>query len=195
MLASAGFDKTIRLWDVITGEQIHTLVEERGGAFSVAFTPDSQTLASSGFNGVVRLWDVSTGKLKLTLPKTGNGFSIAYSPDGKMLAGSGLKTIKFWDAETGQHKRTLENPQDKIDFEGGFFSMIGSIAYSPDGRTLASAEDDNEKIHLWDLETGQIKQTYSGHKWDIESIAFSPDGKTLASGSNDGTILLWEVPQ
>ena len=82
MLASAGSDHTIRIWNTVNGEQIHKLVEDAGKVFSVAFSPDNLTLASGGFNGVVHLWDVTTGEQKLTIPKTGNGLSIAYSSDG-----------------------------------------------------------------------------------------------------------------
>ena len=66
------------------------------------------------------------------------------------------------------------------------------MAYSPDGKTLASGSDD-ATIRLWDVETGEEKSTLTGHTDWVRSVAYSPDGKTLASGSGDGTVLLWDV--
>ena len=68
--------------------------------------------------------------------------------------------------------------------------MVFSVVFSPDGKTLASGNDDNT-LHLWDVETSKLIKTFPGHSRRIWQVAFSPDGKTLASGSGDGTVLLW----
>ena len=151
------------------------------------------------------MWDVGTGKSKLTLPNTGNGYTIVYSPDGKLLASSGRR-IQLWDAKTGEKIQTYEQHKIKPEVVKSIVSLkknrqalkrhkdaANFIAYSPDGKTLAGVGDDDQ-IRLWDVKTGKLKRTYSGHTWLVESIAFSPDSKTLASGSWDGTILLWDVP-
>ena len=67
-----------------------------------------------------------------------------------------------------------------------------SVAFSPDGKTLASGSED-ETIKLWDVATGKEQATLKGHTHAVCSVAFSPDGKTLASGSGDKTIKLWDV--
>src|SRR5438309_1868007 len=74
----------------------------------------------------------------------------------------------------------------------GHKSMVFSVAYSPDGKTLASGSND-ATIRLWDVATGKERATLQGHKDLVRSVAYSPDGKTLASGSNDATIRLWDV--
>ena len=74
----------------------------------------------------------------------------------------------------------------------GHTDFIGRIAWSPDGRMLASPSDDNT-IRLWDAETGECLRTLEGHKEGVNSVAFDPAGRTLASGSNDNTVKLWDL--
>ena len=91
-------------------------------------------------------------------------------------------TIKLWDAATGKEIQTLT----------GHTSYVRSVAFSPDGKTIASGSWD-QTIKLWDATTGKEIQTLSGHTDDVSSVAFSPDGKTIASGSDDTTIKLWDA--
>ena len=176
----------IWLYDTGTYQEVALLTGHTNRAYSVAFSPDGNTLASGGGSQdmtSLRLWDVTTGQSIATL--TGHGarvYSVAFSPDGRTLAsGSYDNTIRLWDAMTGVHKGTLTG-----------HTRIRSIAFSPSGNTLASGNTDGT-IHLWDTVTGANQRTFTGYTRLVRSIAFSPDGRTLASGSRDGTVLLWEL--
>ena len=196
ILASNSGGTTIRLWDMDTGKQLHTLTvhEKRVNNMSgdedwvnnMLFSPDGKTLASSGGvwnDRTIRLWDVTTGQQRHTLIGHSPGYySVSFSPDSKTLASSWHDgTIRLWDVNTGKHLHTF------IGHEAG----VNSVAFSPNGRTLASGSMDGI-IRLWDIDTGKQLRPFTGHADSINSVAFSPDGQTLASGSRDGTVLLWE---
>merc|ERR1711964_224586 len=213
-LASASHDGTIRLWDAETGLELQTMGGHNGPISSVAYSPDGTTLASASFDGTIKLWHAETGQELQQSPLSGHSdmvFSVAYSPDGTTLASasfsvlaqqalnedfhdpndpkvtSSLSNIQLWHVESGSLWKTLSGHTDPIK----------SVAYSPDGTTLASASDDGT-IRLWDAASGLELQTLSGHNGPISSVAYSPDGTTLASASHDpnsslSNIQLWEV--
>ena len=187
----------IRLQDSHTGEEKMLLSGHEWGMHSMALSPDGDILASGSEDTTIRLWDMHTGEHKKTL----NGhkhrvYSVAFSPDGKTLAsGSDDNTIRLWNVDTGETERILTGHAGEFEgVDNGHSSVEGvkSVAFSPDGKTLASGGGDNV-IHLWDIRTGKREMTLVGHTHWVFSLAFSPDGKTLASGSVDSDIRLWDA--
>ena len=182
MLASASWDRTIRLWNVNTGRLLHTLTGHTNDIMSVAFSLDGQTLASGSWDGTIRLWNPNNGNLKRTLTGHAGGVaSIAFGPDGQTLAsGNANWTIQLWDTKTWKLERTLEGHTDVVEV----------VTFSPDGQTLASGSRDTT-IRLWNPQTGTTKRTLIEHTAPVNALAFSPDGQTLASGGRDRSIRLW----
>jgi WD40 repeat protein len=198
-LASAGRDGTVRVWDAATGAQTLARKPHGGnGVTSVAFSPDGKRLASAGLDKTAKIWNATTGEEIFELMHTGFVESVAFSPDGKRLASAtsgeyslpvnkeGELTVKagelkVWDAATGQHILTV----------AGHTGAIGSVAFSPHGNQLASAE--GQMIKLWDPATGEEILVLKGHAGPVRSVAFSPDGMRLASADFDQTVKVWDA--
>ena len=191
---ASGLD--IHLQDAQTGKEKMRLTGHEWGMHSMALSPDGDTLASGSEDSTIRLWDMHTGEHKKTLSgHTDRVYSVAFSTDGKTLAsGSDDNTVRLWSVDTGETQRILTAHAGEFEgVDNGHSSVEGvkSVAFSPDGETLASGGGDNV-IHLWAIGTGKRKMTLVGHTHWVFSLAFSPDGKTLASGSVDSDIRLWD---
>ncbi|MEV1019837.1 AAA family ATPase [Streptomyces sp. NPDC050264] len=199
VLATAGYDRTVRLWDVADPTHPEPLGKPLTGHTSwvstALFSPDGSTLASASDDGTVRLWDVRdpAHPRRLGAPLAGHAATIyllAFSPDGRTLASADEdRTVRLWNVADRRRPK-------QIGTLTGHTAAVRSVAFSPDGRTLAAGGDDGT-IRLWDTADPQapkaIDTVLTGHKGTVHSVAFNRDGRTLASGGVDHTVRLWNV--
>jgi WD40 repeat protein len=198
-LATASYDRTVRLWDVTDPTRPKPLGKPLTGHTSwvstAVFSPDGRTLASASDDGTVRLWDVTAPARPRPLgaPLDGHDgtiYLLAFSPDGRALAAATQnRVVRLWN--TADPRRPA--PLGKLT---GHTSAVRSVAFTPDGRTLAAGGDDNTVL-LWNVgdprRPARTGTALTGHTGTVHSVAFTPDGRTLASGSADDTIRLWNV--
>jgi uncharacterized protein with WD repeat len=190
-LASSSWDRSVKVWEVPSGEQSSTITRKMMEVQTLAFSPDGRLLATENSANAVTFWDTATRKEVLTLPSNKSDempgknwvYSIAFSPDSRWLA-TGLddKTIRVWDVATGHP--VFDLPTER--------RVVTYVAFSPDGRYLASGKDE-KTIAIWDVASRKIVHTLIGHKKSVYAVAFSPNGRWLASASGDKSVKLWDV--
>lgn len=195
-LATGSRDKTVRIWDVITGETIKVLdAQPLLEVYSVSYSPDGRLLAAGGFSkqpaparGTIKLWDVTAWK-ELPAPPghTERCNSLAFTPDSKKLVSGGQDhLVTAWDVASAKEVRTFR----------GHSEPVLAIAISHDGKRLASGGGEfvlgkDTNVRIWDLETGRLLRTIPGSQQQIKAVDFSPDGRSLISAG--GGTVLWDV--
>ncbi len=183
-------ERTVRIWDLASGKEKHSLPDGIGGSAGLTFSPDGETVVSANYDNDIRVWKTQSGELvRKVEDMTGAMFASAFSPDGKQLIMAGLdETVYVWDARTFALNRKLK----------GHGETIASLAISPDGRTMVTGGFDvvtlknPVKLSVWDLAAGKITRTIDApHR--VARVAFSPDGKWVAFLTGDKEISLVNV--
>lgn len=199
ILASGGNDGVARLWDLDTGELAGMTI---GGTFSIpslAITPESGDLAILNGN-VVRLRQVDSGRILGTILSETPLYSLAINPNQDLLAAGDLNNlVQLWNIKQAFHTGQEEYPESiKLIGHNGkgpsYRSLVWKVVFNPRGDLLASVGGDST-IRIWDVSTGELLSSLSGHVGGVTCVIFHTDGRTIVSGGLDGTVRFWGVSE
>jgi WD40 repeat protein len=201
-LVTGGADKTIRTWDLATGQLEMSLKADSGRIIAIAVSPDGKTVVTGSGDRTVKIWSLVTGKRQATLKgHTDAVTSVAITPDQRtVVSGSIDGTIKVWDLATDRLRFTLpEHPPQNYSESWGPFTVdvkneldpVESIAITPDSQTLIAAIADNN-LKFWNLKIGKLEKTIPTHHWtSLEGTAMSSDGRVLLTNDYK-QIKVWD---
>jgi WD40 repeat protein/serine/threonine protein kinase len=181
---SASADRTLRLWDLESGQLLRALEGHTDRVNAVAVTPDCDRAISASGDRTLRVWDLKSGQSVRTLEGHLDVVNaVAVTPDSHgAVSASSDHTLRVWDLESGQSVRTLE----------GHLDGVNAVAITPDGRRAISGSADHT-LRVWDLESGQSVRTLEGHTNSVTAVFVMPDGRGAISGSADHTVRMWDL--
>ena len=191
LIVTASADRTTRVWDAASGQEVRQFHGHADSVWSAAWSPDGRLIVTASADRTARIWDAATGQEVRPLGASEAGRqghaagvnSAVFSPDGCLIVtASNDGTARLWDAATGQEVRQFHGHADSV----------WSAAWSPDGRLVVTASADRT-ARLWDAATGQEVRPLAGHADSVLSAAFSPDGRLVVTASDDRTARLWLV--
>jgi WD40 repeat protein len=187
-IVAGAFNAEIRLNALSDGKQQSVLKGHTEHLTFLSFTADGKTLFSAGADGKINLWDIETRKVRQSFDVGADSVApLAISRDGKFLASfkkskkDKVGELRCWDVGKGEARLLT-----------GHRGPVLGMAFSPDGKTLASGSEDHTAM-LWDVSTGRKLQTLREHTGPVYCVAFHPDGTTLVTLAEDNLAKFWDV--
>jgi hypothetical protein len=183
-VVAGGADKSVRLWDPVSGKVLRRFLGNEGVVWTVALSPDGRHVLSGGFDKSLRLFDPVSGGETLRFSGSEDYVrSVAYSANSRLiLSGGDDRVVRLWNADTGKQLKECK----------GHDHFVFGVAINHDGTRGLSASLD-KTVRYWDLGSGATIKVLTGHKDTVLSVAFSPDGRRALSGSTDKTLRLWDL--
>ena len=188
----------VQFWDVEHGTLERSLPDDKPTTF-LQYSPQGKYIASAPNGGPVKVWDATTGGLVRIFPYGGK---FDFSPDGKLIACMASEPmegdtrddvrkrydVQIYELQSGKLMKTLVSDDHTKE------SYVLWIQFSPDGHLVAAANWDGT-TKLWDVATGELMRTISGHNAGVHTAVFAPDGSTMATGSEDMMLRVWNLGQ
>ncbi len=183
-LATAGFDRSVRIWQVDSGTEVRALEGHLAPVTTVAFSPDGERLVSAGYDRLLKIWDWREPRELRTLSGHRRSVhSVAFSHDGQTLASASYDgTVRLWDVKSGQQQRILTSHAGEA----------WGVDFSPDDRLIASGHA-SSTVAIWHVEDGELSVTLDGHSDGVTCVKFNSDGTRLATASHDREARVWDV--
>ncbi len=186
ILASAGYDRVIQLWDAAAGKQLRSLKDHSDAIYGLAFSADGKLLASAAADRAVKVWDIATGKRLYTLGEATDWlYAVAWSPDGKHLAAAGVdKSIRVWEVNAAGGKL--------VHSVFAHEAPVTRLAYTRDGKTLYSLSEDRT-AKAWDAARMVERRMFPAQPETPLALAVRPDQQQIALGRYDGAVVLLDA--
>ncbi len=183
-IVSASADRTLKVWEVATGQELRTLSGHSDKVLGCAISPNGQFIVSASADRTLKVWEVETGQELQTLTGHSSGVNeCAISPDGQFIISAAVRTLKIWEMATGQEVRTLDIHSD----------LVSGRAISPDGQLIVCHD---ETLSVWEMATGQeVRTLYRRfrHSHLVYRNAISPDEHFIVTILQNYTLSIWEV--
>lgn len=203
LVATAGNEGMLKLWDLKTGKQSQSLVHINSAdidmsVYSVAFGRDGKKIYAGNGDGTISEWDLTAGKeTRVWKAHDPTNLKLVFNPDFSLLASYGDGLVKLWDTSSWREVRSMSTVRAPATF-----NYNSTIAFSNDGQLIAASgigldQKQTNYVYVqtlvWKVDTGEKLFTLEGHKFDIDGLMFTRNDKFLMTGSVDTTIKFWDM--